>query len=106
MSKKRLLAPTRCLEDSPSAKSIWLGGRPINLMRLAEYGMDHGYLSYILSGERTPSVAYGKKIAKCLGIFKGDGSPDFAGLLELIDQRRSELVMEGRKGAYKNAKSA
>lgn len=91
----RLLAPTRCLEDSPSAKSIYLGGRPINLTRLAEYGMDSGYLSYILSGERTPSVAYGKKVAKCLGILKADGTPDFAGLLELIDQRRATLQKAG-----------
>jgi hypothetical protein len=95
MSKKRVLAPTRCLENSPSAKSIYLGGRPINLMRLAEYGMDHGYLSYILSGERTPSVAYGKKIAKCLGILREDGQPDFAGLLELIDERRATLQKAG-----------
>lgn len=95
----RLLAPTRCLEENPSAKSIYLGGRPINLTRLAEYGMDHGYLSYILSGERTPSVAYGKKIAKCLGILRPDGTPDFAGLLELIEARRCDLIDQGRKEA-------
>lgn len=92
MVKKRPLAPTRCLESNPSAKSIYLGGQPINLMRLAEYGMDHGYLSYIISGERTPSVAYGKKVAKCLGILKADGTPDFAGLLELIEERRESLA--------------
>lgn len=94
MSKKRPLAPTRCLEDSPTTKSIYLGGQPINLTRLAEYGMDHGYLSYILSGERTPSVAYGKKIAKCLGILRDDGSPDFAGLLELIEERRTLMLQQ------------
>ena len=91
----RILAPTRCLEDSPTGKSIYLGGRPINLSRLAEYGMDSGYLSYILSGERTPSVAYAKKVAKCLGILKADGSPDFAGLLELIEERRVSLQKAG-----------
>lgn len=89
--RKRPLAPTRCLDENPTSKSIRLGGRFINLMRLSEYGMDHGYLSYILSGDRVPSVSYGRKIAKCLGIFTEEGVPDLEGLLTLIRERRATL---------------
>lgn len=99
MPRKRLLAPTLCLEDAPTRKSIRLGGRFISITRLCEYGMDHGYLSYILSGERTPSVAYGKKVAKCLGLYNDEGEPDFAGLLVLIGERRRELMAENQRRA-------
>lgn len=95
--RKRPLAPTRCLDDEPTSKTIRLGGRFVNITRLSEYGMDHGYLSYILSGERTPSVAYGKKIARCLGILRDDGEPDLEGLLSLIADRRLQLDMEHRR---------
>lgn len=83
--------PTRCIEENPAPNTIRLGGVPINLTRLCEHGMDHGYLSHILSGQRIPSVVYGRKVAKCLGILQPDGSPDFTGLLQLIQERVAEL---------------
>lgn len=99
MLKPRRPAPTQCLEDTPSSKTVRLGGRFISITRLCEYGMDHGYLSYVLSGDRVPSVLYGKKIARCLGILKDDGMPDLDGLLQLIEERRAEMEAEHRRRA-------
>lgn len=76
--------PTRCLEDKPTCQSIHLGGRYISLSRLAEEGdFNHSYLSYIFSGQRTPSAKYFKRIADLLGMNMND-------LMEAIEDRAKD----------------
>lgn len=96
MAKQRAAGPTKCLDDNPSSKSIRLGGRFINLMRLAEHGFDHGYLSRILSEDRVPSVAYAMKLATALGIVTDTDEPDIARLFTLIRDSRAS-----RKSAHR-----
>lgn len=100
--RKRPLAPTRCLDENPTSKSIRLGGRFINLTRLSEYGMDHGYLSYIFSGDRVPSIPYGRKIAKLLGILTEEGEPNLEGLLTLIRERRLGMDKDHQQRLHKS----
>lgn len=79
------LGPRAYLESRPSSQSIRLGGRYINLSRMAEdEGFDHSYLSRIMCGERTPSVPYLTRIAECLSMTRDD-------LLTAIDIRKEEL---------------
>lgn len=94
---KRRPGPTQCLEETPSSKTIRLGGRFINMTRLSEYGFDHGYLSYILSGQRTPSIPYATRVAKCLGILDDEGLPDVTTLLKLIKERNELEKAELRR---------
>lgn len=97
MAKQRAAGPTKCLDDNPSSKSIRLGGRFINLMRLAERGLDHGYLSRILSGERVPSVPYAMKLATELGILTDNNEPDIARLFMLIRDRGASRKSANRR---------
>lgn len=93
MAEPRRVGPRRYLEDNPTAGSVRFGGRYINLKRLAEgEDMNHSYLSYILSGERTPTFKYATKIVEALGL---------CGLDELFDciaDRKAELKQR-RRGA-------
>lgn len=89
MSPRRS-GPTACLDEKPTSKSIRLGGRFINLSRLAEFGFDHSYLSRILAGDRNPSMDYARRVAKCLGILTDDKEPDTTQLFILIKQRRDD----------------
>lgn len=94
--------PTRCLEDHPNCKTIRLAGRYISLAKLEDnYGLDHGYVSYILQGKRTPTLTYAKNIAIGLGILDCDGKPDVNGLITAIADRKEEL-----EAAFKNRISA
>lgn len=90
MAKRRVAGPTKCLDENPSSQSIRLGGRFINLARLAERGLDHGYVSRILSAERTPSIPYATKLAKELGILDENNDPDISRLFMLIRDRVDE----------------
>jgi transcriptional regulator with XRE-family HTH domain len=94
--------PTRCLEDNPNSKTIRLAGRYISLAKLEnEYGLDHGYVSYILQGKRTPTLTYAKSIAVGLGILDNDGKPDVNGLIAAIEERKGEI-----DAAFRNKMSA
>lgn len=84
------LYPTECLESKPTSKTIRLGGRFISLTKIAEHGFDAGYLSYIFSGDRVPSVPYAMRLAKTLGLFTEEREPDVNGLFTLISQHIAE----------------
>ena len=76
--------PSAYLEEHPNAKSVRFGGRYIDLLRLAHVeGLDHGYLSRILAGQRTPSIAYARRIAAALRMSLED-------FLEAVDDRKQE----------------
>jgi len=77
--------PRFCLEERPTNKSILFMGRYINLQRVAEATrLDHGYLSYIFQGKRTPSVDVFELIAGAMGM-------TMDGLRLGIRERKSEL---------------
>lgn len=84
--------PTRCLEDHPNSKSIRLSGRFINMAEIERtFELDHGYVSYILQGKRTPSISYAKRLAKALGMFDEEGQPDVNGLMKAIAERVADM---------------
>jgi transcriptional regulator with XRE-family HTH domain len=84
--------PTQCLEDAPTSQSVKFAGRFINLAKLhRQVGIDRGYVSYILSGKRSPTVEYAKRIAQGLGMVDEHGEPDVTALLTAIRERREEL---------------
>lgn len=66
-------------------------------MRLSERGLDHGYVSRILSGERTPSLPYAQRLCHELGIFTSKGEPNILGLLSMIAARKTETVSRSRR---------
>lgn len=82
--------PQDCLEENPTAQSVKLGDCYINIRRLADRGFEHGYLSRILSGERTPSLDYARRIANELGM-------TLESLLWHIDQRRAEVTTRPKR---------
>jgi transcriptional regulator with XRE-family HTH domain len=85
MANRTRCGPISCLEHKPTHKTIRLGGRYISLTLIErEMGLDHGYVSYIFSGKRIPSIPYAEKLADALGMTLDD-------LLWAIRQRRKEL---------------
>lgn len=78
--------PKRYLAHRVTRQSVKILDRYVNLAELAlGEGLDHSYVSRILSGERVnPSLDYLTRIAKGLGM-----SLDV--LLYAIEQRRDEL---------------
>lgn len=86
MAEPRRVGPRRYLEDNPTPQTVRFGGRYINLKRMAEgEDMNHSYLSYILSGKRTPALEYAEKIVEALGLTGLDE------LFECIRDRKDEL---------------
>lgn len=74
--------PRRYLVPKPTLQTVHIGGYPLNLLAIAEdKGLDHGYLSRVLSGERVPSLPYLQNVCAILGWSMDD-------LLKAIDQRR------------------
>lgn len=91
-------SPTRCLEANPTSHSIRLGGRFISMAEIErQFDLDHGYISYILQGKRTPSIPYAKRLAKALGMFDEEGEPDVNGLMKAIEERVADLAEEYRR---------
>lgn len=85
------VGPRAYLEEQHTAQSIRLAGRYINLKHMAaEEGFDHSYLSRIMSGERTPSVAYYKRIADALLMPLDE-------LMEAIAERKAYLIEKRAK---------
>lgn len=55
--------------ERPNPQTFRFAGRFINLSEMArQNGMDPSHLSRIFRGERTPTVAYCRKISVALGI--------------------------------------
>lgn len=83
------IGPRAYLEDSPSHQSVRLGGRYINLKRLAEeQDLDPSYVTRIISGERpNPSLSYLQKIADALGM-------TIDNLLTAIRERQEQRATE------------
>lgn len=78
--------PRGCLEEKPTHQSIRLGGRYISLAKLhIATGFDHGYLSYVFSGKRSPSTPNARIIAQHLQMSLDE-------MLMAIDVRVSELA--------------
>lgn len=72
-------------EDRPSPQSVKLGKRYVNISALSRgLNRDHGYLSRILSGHRTPSVPFLLEIANALDLTMDE-------LLLLISERAAQL---------------
>lgn len=79
------MGPRAYLEDHPTAYSVRLGGRYINLQRLAnEENFNHSYLSRIVSGDRTPSLPYYQRLADALQMELQD-------LIDAIADRKVEI---------------
>lgn len=100
MSRERTATgiPTRCLEEKPTSKTIRLAGRYISLAKLdSECNLDHGYVSHILLGRRTPTLTYAKSIARGLGMLDSEGNPDVNGLIRAIEERKAEIDTNYRK---------
>lgn len=63
--------PARCLEQHPTAQTVYFAGTAINLTKLQralDYSLDHSYLSLIFAGKRTPSTATARLLAGALGM--------------------------------------
>lgn len=79
------VGPRAYLEARPTAQTVKLGGRYINIQLLAEEnGLDHGYVSRIVNGKRTPSIDYLTRIAAALKMERDE-------LLFAIALRKDEL---------------
>ena len=78
--------PRRYREDHPKrGVSVTLGGHTLNLTELARgLKADHGYLSKVLSGRRTPSLPFAEKLAEALGW-------DLTSLMQAIRERHAGL---------------
>lgn len=68
MAKRAVAAPPPSfIVRNPKCQNYKFAGRYLNLKLLAKHlGINHGYMSRIMSGERTPSVAYALLIANAL----------------------------------------
>jgi transcriptional regulator with XRE-family HTH domain len=85
--------PRAYLTDRVTHQSVKLAGRYVDLKALAEgEGLDHGYVSRIMSGERTPSIPYLLKIAAGFKMSVDN-------LLTAIDERRAQLHAQHRRKA-------
>lgn len=61
--------PASCLEAKPTAQSVEFGGKMVSVSKIARtQGIDRGYVSRILSGQRVPRIPHAKKIAAALGM--------------------------------------
>lgn len=60
--------PKKYRELKPTKQSVILDGHAVNLVALADgEALDHGYLSRVCRGNRTPSIPYAETLATALG---------------------------------------
>lgn len=79
------------LRTKPDGRHVRFGGRYINLSELsASEGLSHGYLTRVISGERTPSLTYLKRVAEALGM-------ELADFLDAVEVLKSEKLEKALK---------
>lgn len=86
-----MATPSSFLLDNPTAQSVELGGRYINLTALARaQHIDLSYLSRILSGKRSIeklSIGWALKLSAALGMSIDE-------LVQAIQERREEILTD------------
>lgn len=97
--------PISCLELHPNPRTVYLAGKPVNLMAIARtQGLDESYLSRILNGHRDViniSIGHGMKIAAALGMTLDDFIEAVTARQEYIEgrkmQEQAQLLMEHKR---------
>ncbi len=84
----RETSPSGCIEIKPTAQTVYLGGKPINVSAIARtQHIDQSYLSRILAGKCVPTIPIAQKIAAVVGL-------SLEQLLDAIQDRKKELEVK------------
>ena len=63
------MKPTSCIEEKPTAQTVYFAGEYINLSAVARLaGIHRAYLSHIMVGRRDPTLKTCHKLALALGM--------------------------------------
>lgn len=85
--------PVLCVVDKPTPQSVMFAGVYINLVQLSLCTVppvDHSYLSRIFKGNRSPTLAFTRRIADALGM-------DWAAFIEALQQVQQAHKDTGRR---------
>lgn len=90
---RKFRGPKAYICEHPKHDTVRLMGRYIHIKKLAKReGLEHSYLSKILSGDRTPAITYLQRIARALDMTIDD-------LMEAISDRKKLLQAQRLKRA-------